>query len=119
MPFRKILADVVANVDGAVAALFVDHQGEAVEIVGILPAWDLQVIGAYQGIFMTRIAAVSSSLDHGRPERFKIEWDRSMILNWGIDQEYYVALVLRAGSQEGLAWRALARGRDRIREEIE
>lgn len=118
MPFKKILNDVVDGVDGALAALFVDHQGEAVEVVGDLPPWDLKVIGAYQGIFLGQMVAICGSLAHGSPQRLKVEWADSTILNWAIDDEYYLVLVLRRGSNEGLAWRALARGRQRIQQEM-
>lgn len=118
MPFRTILNDVVDSVDGALAALFVDHQGEAVEVVGDLPPWDLKVIGAYQGIFLGQMVAICGSLDHGTPRRLKVEWEDSTILNWAIDREYYLVLVLRKGTNEGLAWRALTRGVERIQQEM-
>ena len=118
MPFQKILTDVIESVDGAVAALFVDHTGEAVQIVGDLPAWDMKVIGAYQGIFLSQLAAVCAGLEQGAPRRLKVEWERSTILNWAIDDEYYLVLVLRSGSNEGLAWRALGKGRERVLEEM-
>lgn len=118
MPFEAILNSVVENVDGAVAALFVDREGEAVQIVGHLPPYDMKVIGAYQGIFLGQMAAVCSAVEHGRPERLKLEWERSTILNLAIDEEYYLVLVLREGANEGLAWRALSNTRDRILKEI-
>lgn len=118
MPFQQILNDVIESVDGAVAALFVDHQGEAVQIAGELPTWDMKVIGAYQGIFLNQVSAACSALDEGAPRRMKVEWERSIVLNWAIDEEYYLVLVLRSGSNEGLAWRALGAGRDRVLEEM-
>lgn len=118
MPFRKILTDVVSSVDGAVAALFVDRHGETVQIVGDLPAWDMKVIGAYQGIFLTRLEAACATFDDAPPRRLKVEWQRSLILNQAIDDEYYLVLVLRTGSNEGLAWRALGKGRKRLLEEM-
>jgi predicted regulator of Ras-like GTPase activity (Roadblock/LC7/MglB family) len=116
--FRPILSDLVASVDGALAALFIDHQGEAVDAVGLLPDYDLKVIGAYQGIFLTQMEAIGHAIPLGGLERLKIEWEDSTILNALVDDEYYLILVLRSGANEGIAWNQLARTRERIREEM-
>ncbi|MGH9457705.1 MAG: roadblock/LC7 domain-containing protein [Thermoanaerobaculia bacterium] len=118
MPFKRILDQLVDGVDGALAAVFIHDDGETVETVGTLSDYDLKVIGAYQGIFLTRVKALCKALDHGEPQRLKIEWNGSKILNCPIDEEYSVVLVVTPESNEGLAWRALLRGRDRIRQEM-
>jgi len=116
--FRPILRDLVAIVDGALAALFIDHQGEAVDTAGFLPDYDRKVIGAYQGIFLTKIETICRTLDHGRVDRVKIEWEGSTILKSAVDDEYYLILVLGPGANEGFAWNELARTRERIRQEM-
>ena len=118
MVFRPILRDLLASVDGALGALFIDHLGEAVDTVGMLSDYDLKVIGAYQGIFLTQIDAIARPTALGRVDRLKIEWDESTILHLLVDDEYYVILVLRAGANEGIAWNRLAQTRDRIRQEM-
>lgn len=118
MPFGRILRELVASVDSARAAVFIDHQGEAVETVGDLPPYDMKVIGAYQGIFFSQAAALSDSLEHGVPQRIKIQWERSLLLSEAVDEEYFVVIVLGRNANEGLAWRALSMARDRIREEM-
>lgn len=118
MVFRPILRDLVTAVDGALAALFIDHQGEAVDTVGFLPDYDRKVIGAYQGIYLTQLEAICRSIDHGRVDRVKIQFEGSTILKSVIDDEYYLILVLRPGANEGTAWNQLAITRERIRREM-
>lgn len=118
MVFRAILHDLVASIDGALAALFIDHHGEAVDAAGLLPDYDLKVIGAYQGIFLNQIEAIGGAIPLGGVERLKIEWEDSTILNTLVDDEYYLILVLRTGANEGIAWNQLARTRERIRQEM-
>jgi predicted regulator of Ras-like GTPase activity (Roadblock/LC7/MglB family) len=116
--FRVILRDLVAAVDGALAALFIDHHGEAVDAFGSLPDYDLKIIGAYQGIYLGQIEAICRAMAHGGAAQLKIEWDRATILNTVVDDEYYLVLVLASGANEGIAWRELARTRERVRQEM-
>jgi predicted regulator of Ras-like GTPase activity (Roadblock/LC7/MglB family) len=116
--FRPILRDLIDASDGAVAALFIDHQGEAVDTVGQLPDYDLKVVGAYGGIFLTQVEAAARAVPLGPVERLKIEWEHSTILACLVDKEYFLVLVLRRGANEGIAWNELARTRDRIRQEM-
>ena len=118
MVFRSILRDLVTAVDGALAALFIDHQGEAVDTVGFLSDYDRKVIGAYQGIYLTRVESICRAIDLGRVDRVKIEFEGSTILKSVIDDEYYLILVLRPGANEGTAWNQLAITRERIRQEM-
>ncbi len=118
MVFRPILRELVTAVDGALAALFIDHHGEAVDAVGVLPEYELKVIGAYQGIFLSQLEAICAATAHGRADRLKLEWKDSTILNSLVDDEYYLILVLRSGANEGIAWNHLARARELVRREM-
>lgn len=118
MVFRAILRDLVATVDGTLAALFIDHHGEAVDTAGFLPDYDRKVIGAYQGIFITQIEAICEALGHGRVDRVKIEFEGSTILKTVVDDQYYLILVLGPDANEGLAWNHLARTRELLRQEM-
>ena len=118
--FRLILDQLLMMTHGALAALFLDWEGETVELVcdRDLSDHELRILGAYQGIFLTQIDAIARPTALGRVDRLKIEWDESTILHLLVDDEYYVILVLRAGANEGIAWNRLAQTRDRIRQEM-
>lgn len=115
MSFHKILEEMVAKVDGSVAALFLDYDGEAVDLAGRnLPKYDLQVIGAYQGIFLDRVRKICAVVSHGEPLRFKIDMESSSFLNAVLKDGYCLVLVLKKGTREAQAWRHLENCRRRI-----
>ena len=59
MAFQKILHELVTSTPGAIGALFLDWEGETVEMLGARPFdaddHDLKIVGAYQGIFLTQL----------------------------------------------------------------
>lgn len=117
--FEKILSDMVGSIDGALGALFLDYQGEAVQVVGkTLPSFDLQVIGAYQGIFVSQLERICRETRIGALERFKIDWGGSKLLSSAVQDGYFVVLVLRGESIESLAWHQLNRCRERLLQEM-
>lgn len=120
MAFRRILIDMIRSVDGAFGATFLDKQGESVETVSVeVSRYQMQVIGAYHGIFLERARRMCNALDHGSPDRYKIEWERVVMFNSVLTDGYYLVLIARRGTNEGMAWRELYRCRDRILKEIE
>lgn len=119
MPFRSILGSMIGSVDGAVAAMFLDQEGEAVEVVGRAGSPDeLKIVGAYQSIFLARLRDLCSTLDHGEPERFTIDHGDWRIMSVVLNHDYYVVLLLDDTAVEGLAWRALFACRDRLLQEV-
>lgn len=120
MPFQKVLSSLVENVEGALAAMFLDDQGETVGVVtATIDAYEMQVIGAYQGIFVDHVRRICSAFDHGTLERFKIDWRNSTMFNVDLTEGYYLVLVCRRGVIEALAWRALIECRELLVKEIQ
>lgn len=115
MSFQRILEEMVAEVDGSIAALFLDYDGEAVDVAGRnVSKHDLQVIGAYQGIFLDRVRKICTAVSHGEPLRFKIDTEGSSFLNTVLKDGYYLVLVLKKGTREAQAWQHLDNCRSRI-----
>ena len=120
--FQQILLDLLQSIDGSLGALFLDWEGECVEVITERPFdaddHDLRVIGAYQGIFRTQLYMLCESLDAGRPQRLKMEFETTKVLTCDLRDGYYVVLVLEASTNEGLAWRHLEACRHRLLAEI-
>lgn len=114
--FRLILHEMLATTGGALAALFLDYEGETVELVcdRDLNDHDLRILGAYQGIFLTRLRTLCSHAGAGKPQRFKIEFDQTSVLSFDVKDGYYVVLLVDGSANEGLAWRKLERCRERL-----
>ncbi len=119
MSLKDVLNDLVASIPGARGAMFLDQEGEAVAVAGSdLPAYDLQVIGAYSGIFLSNAQRVSDELDFGTTERVKIQCRESDLFITRLSDGYYLVLVLKQRAHEGVAWQKIVATRDRLNEEI-
>ena len=122
MAFQRILRSLVASTHGALGAIFLDWEGETVEVVTERPLdaddHDLRVIGAYHGIFLTRLREVAEKVKIGVPIRFKLEFERSATMACDLKDGYYLVLVVDHDANEGLAWRRLLTTREEVLKEM-
>lgn len=122
MTFRDILRDLLNSTSGSIGAMFLDQQGESVEVTTERPFdtddHDLKVIGAYQGIFLAQLHRICNSLEAGHPRRFKLQFLLTSILSCDLRDGYYLVLIVEAGTNEGLAWHKLDACRDRLLAEM-
>lgn len=120
MDFRRILDELLTSTRGSIAALFLDYEGETVELLSAreLDTHDLKIIGAYQGIFLTRLRELCARLSAGAPQRFKVEFDKTTILSSDLKDGYYVVLLVDGSANEGVAWRQLDACREKLIAEI-
>lgn len=120
MVFRSILDQLLATTPGAVAIIFLDFQGETVELVcdRDLSDHDLRIVGAYQGIFLSRLRELCARGDLGSPRRFKIEFEANMILSCDLKDGYYLVMLLDDKGNEGTAWHKLETCRERVLAEM-
>ncbi len=120
MTFRVILHELLATTRGAMAVIFLDWEGETVELVcdRDVSDHDLRIIGAYQGIFLTRLRELCVRLVAGPPQRFKLELAAMTLMTFDLKDGYYIVLMMDAAVNEGLAWRNLEACRSRLLEEM-
>ncbi len=122
MLFRRILLDLLQTTHGSLGAIFLDSEGETVEVTTERPFdaddHDLRVIGAYQGIFLSNLKRLCTTLRAGAPHRFKVEFEKMNVLSCDLKDGYYLVLVVDDSANEGIAWRQLERCRARIVEEL-
>jgi len=120
--FRRILLDLLQSTRGSLGAIFLDSEGESVEVITERPFeaddHDLRVIGAYQGIHLSILKRLCQALQAGAPRRFKVEFEKMNVLSCDLKDGYYLVLVVEEGANEGVAWRELEKCRERIVEEL-
>ena len=118
MGFREILVDVLQSAGGAIGAIFLDSEGESVEVVSARPFdtddHDLRVIGAYAGIFLSQLRRITEATNAGEARRFKIDFAASKIFCCVLRDGYYLVLVVDAGAVEGVVWQRLERCRNQL-----
>ena len=118
--FRLILHELLATTTGALAALFLDYEGETVELVceHDLNDHDLRILGAYQGIFLSRLRELCTHVGAGEPQRFKVEFPETAVLLYDIKDGYYVVLLVDDTFNEGYAWHRLSQCRAKLLAEM-
>ena len=120
--FQQILLELLQSIDGALGALFLDWEGESVEVITERPFdaddHDLRVIGAYQGIFRAQLRKLCEEMDAGHPQRLKMEFEKTKVLTCDLKDGYYLVLILEATTNEGAAWHHLEACRHRLLAEI-
>ena len=96
MPFNYLLTNLLVDVPEALGAIFLDDEGETVDYVTRHgEPFDLKVEGAYQGIFLRRLAASFAAPDSGGLEWFMVEGRELATLTHLLPDGYYVVLVAR------------------------
>ena len=112
---------MISGLPGVIGAAFLDQEGEAVVTTGVKPeagAYEMKVIGAYAGIFLSNVRRICQSLKHGSAHRFKLQCENSTLLVSDLRDGYYVVLVIDNPALESMAWERLLIARDRLIEEL-
>ena len=120
MVFRAILHELLETTEGAIGAMFLDYEGESVELLTHhdLELDDLKIIGAYQGIFLTQLRNLCSEMAVGEPQRFKLEFALTTVLSCDIKDGYYLVLLIAGSTSEGMAWHRLTHCREKLLAEM-
>lgn len=118
--FRLILDELLVTTHGALAALFLDFEGETVALVcdRDLSDHNLRILGAYQGIFLDQLRTLCAKSGAGEPRRFKLQFSEKSVLSYDVKDGYYVVLLVDSTFNEGMAWRRLERCREKLLAEM-
>ena len=119
MPYEYILANLLANNDGALAVLFVDEVGETVDLArSDFSHHDLKVLGAYVGIYQRQLSEMLDSSDFGRFEMLHIEEDKVHLYATPLPDGYSLVLVQRRPGMVARARETLLAARSQMAREI-
>lgn len=117
--FQTVLSQLLTNVHGSMAAMFFDHQGEAVEIAEQpLTPYDMKIVGAYEGIYLDQLRRICTAMAWGTLERFKLDWKGTVLFHWVLAEGYYLVLMTEGETNEALAWHQLGKCREVLLREI-
>ena len=118
--FTPILKGTIEHTPGALAAIFADAEGEAVDQVsqGRLKQDDLLVLGAHYGVVLALMRAGLKRLTLGPPEEVLIHHDRLDVLIRDAGDGYYVVLAMQSGSHLATAQRGLQSCVKRLKAEM-
>jgi predicted regulator of Ras-like GTPase activity (Roadblock/LC7/MglB family) len=120
--FQTILREMLISTPGAIGAVFLDREGEAVELfaesVFEIGPEGLRAIGAYEGIYLSDLKRACQRLGAGRLDRLTIDFEGARVLSCDLKDGYYLVLVISAEGNEGIAAQRLRRCRDRLIAEL-
>lgn len=119
MPYQYILANLLADVDDALGIVFVDDEGEIVDVaVKRSTDIDLKVTGAYLGIYVRRVVSLAKETELGRPEVLFIERPGLAILASVLSGGYSLGVVQDSGRGVGRSARSLRRAAADLEREV-
>ena len=113
---------MLQGVPGAIGAVFLDREGEAVDLFAedVFEISDdgLRAVGAYAGIFLSSVRRTCEQIDAGEPRELTIHFDNATVLSSNLKEGYYLVLVVTISANEAVAAERLRRCRDRLIAEI-
>ena len=119
MMFQYVLANLLANNDHALGALFLDGSGETVDLAcaGFTP-YEMRVVGAYLGIYLRQLEKVLTDNDLGEPRMIHIEKKAVHIYAMPLPDGYYLVLVQRHPALVARARATLTEAVEQLRREL-
>jgi hypothetical protein len=106
--FSPILTDLVARVPGAVGAVLIDTDGEAVDYTGRLHPFDLKLAGAHWQIVLREFRSLAATRPIGAPSSLLIRAARRSYIAHALPEDYALVLILRRRAGFTPATRAFA-----------
>lgn len=119
MPFQRELDSIVRDVRGALGAILVDFEGEAVVTSSTgISAYDLKVVGAYGVLFFDNLRRLSGETGAGAPSLFSIDGSGCRILCAPLKDGYHLVLVGGASTHVSIAAEKLRSCAERLVHEL-
>lgn len=105
MAMKEDLAQLMANVPGALGAILVDWEGEAVDHVAGMDAYELKVLGAYSGAILMNLRATVDRFDDDDLEELVVVTAAVRMIVRLVTRDYF--LVFTCGKDEETLGRSL------------
>jgi predicted regulator of Ras-like GTPase activity (Roadblock/LC7/MglB family) len=119
MPFKNLLSRLLEDIPGAVGAIIIDWEGEAVDQVTRIDEYDIKVLGAHSGIILGMMRDALSRVEGGELNEVVICTEQNKIMMVPLTDEYLLILQLK---QSAITARAAYKMRlcvDELREDFD
>ncbi|KAB2960118.1 MAG: hypothetical protein F9K18_11305 [Thermoanaerobaculia bacterium] len=119
MPYQYILANLLAQNEGAVGVLFLDDAGETIDVAcSEFSPFQMRVVGAYVGIYLRQSQKFLEEVGQGAPRWMHIEKEALHVYARPLPDGYYVVLVQRSPALSGRAKRTLDEACEQLGREL-
>jgi predicted regulator of Ras-like GTPase activity (Roadblock/LC7/MglB family) len=112
--FGEILSELVGETPGALGAVFIDVEGEAIDQFSHIPIFDMLLVGAHWGIILRLVRELLEKHHLGAADLLILHAELGDVIIKCIEPEYAVVLALKPESHLHHALAAV----DRIAEQI-
>ncbi|MDY0003699.1 MAG: roadblock/LC7 domain-containing protein [Polyangia bacterium] len=116
--FGELLAELVGDIPGALGAVFIDWEGEAVDQFSHIPVMDILLVGAHWGVVLRQVRELLLKHGWGEPQVLLLNGQEREILIKPIAGEYCVVLAMRSGTHIATALESLNRVCAKIQREM-
>jgi predicted regulator of Ras-like GTPase activity (Roadblock/LC7/MglB family) len=119
MGMKEDLAQLMATVPGALGAILVDWEGEEVDHVAGMDAYDLKVIGAYSGAILMNLRATIDRFEDDTLEELVLATAEVQTIMHLVTRDYFLVFACRRDDEVlGRALFAVRRCALRLRDDI-
>ncbi|WP_303721407.1 roadblock/LC7 domain-containing protein [Malonomonas rubra] len=94
MPFKSLLNRLLEDIPGALGAIIIDWEGEAVDHVARMEDYDIKVFGAHNGIILQLLRDAMARIDCGVLQEVLIRTGENKTLLAPLTDEYFLVLTL-------------------------
>ena len=115
MDFRDVLRELVGAVPGAWGAIFVDFEGEAVDLFAVSDAYEVKLAGAHAGLLWTRVVAAGKESSLGKSWAVSVAAEKNRFFVHALDKDYFVLLATSESAPAGRARYHVARAVEALR----
>ena len=119
MPFKSLLNRLLEDIPGALGAIIIDWEGEAVDQVTRTDEYDIKVLGAHSGIILSLLRETLSRIDSGTLEEVVVRTGKNKTLIAPLTEDYLLILQLGAKAIVARAAYRMRHSVDKLRSEFE
>lgn len=116
--FEEILREVVKAVPGAKGAIFIDWEGEAVDVYSTIGNTNIRLMGAHWGIVYHHARAALKKIGQGGPQELVMNFSQLQVIIRRVTDDYVVIFTLRPGCHLGRALGVLDWAEEKLRAEM-
>jgi len=101
MDFKKILEEMLANVEGSIGAGLVGMDGIVIDQISHSSSFDINVVGAEYSTIIKNAMRASSNFGLGNTAEILITTDKAAMIMMMVGQNYFVSLALNLDGNLG------------------
>ncbi|MCW9049383.1 MAG: roadblock/LC7 domain-containing protein [Deltaproteobacteria bacterium] len=94
MPFKSLLNRLLKDIPGALGAIIIDWEGEAVDQVARINEYDIKLLGAHSSIILSHLKEALSHIDSGELVEVVINTGENKTLIVPLTEDYLLVLQL-------------------------